>query len=101
MNKIVRTSKKATGGITPEEKYAMADHAQKWIKIAMQTGKGDRTAIFESINGIYAAANLKKPRIVIVPSPLVMAFAYGASAAIWYARKHPKKKDAATYAATR
>lgn len=36
---------------------------------------------------------MKTPRVVIVPSPLVMAFAYGAAAAIW------QKNGAATFAA--
>ena len=100
MGKIVRTPTRAEGGITIDEKAAMDIHTKKWIDIAMKTGQGDRTAIYESIKGIYLAANLKAPRIVIVPSPLVMAFAYGASAAIWYERKNKKITHAATRAAT-
>lgn len=98
MAKIVRTKSKAHGGITEAEKKLMDEHAQLWIKRAMRTDPVEPHKIVPAIEGMYAAANLKKPRVVIVPSPLVMAFAYGSSAAIWYARKHPKK--AATYAAT-
>ena len=100
MNKIIRTKTKAHGGITSHEKELMAKHSDFWISRAMRTAPIEPDKIIPAIEGIYAAANLKKPRVVIVPSPMVMAFAYGASAAIWYARKHPKT-DAATYAATR
>ena len=95
MNKIIRTKTKAHGGITSHEKELMAKHSDLWISRAMRTAPIEPDKIIPAIEGIYAAANLKKPRVVIVPSPMVMAFAYGASAAIWYARKHPK-----TYAAT-
>ena len=99
MANFIRTKTKAHGGITAREKELMAGHAKLWISRAMRTDPIEPDKIIPAIEGIYAAANLKKPRIVIVPSPLVMAFAYGASAAIWYARK--TGKSAATYAATR
>jgi Zn-dependent protease with chaperone function len=65
----------------------------------MRTDPIDPAKIVPAIEGLYAAAKLKKPRVVIVPSPLVMAFAYGASAWIWHCRKNGK--DAATHDATR
>ena len=99
MAKIVRTKSKAYGGITPEEKARMNEHAKLWISRAMRTDPIEPDKIIPAIEGLYQVAGLKKPRVVIVPSPLVMAFAYGASAAIWYARKNPAKGDA-TYAAT-
>ena len=34
---IVRTKTKASGGITADEKARMAEHAKKWIQIAMRT----------------------------------------------------------------
>lgn len=37
MSKIVRTKTKVTGGITVSEKARMAEHAKKWIGIAMRT----------------------------------------------------------------
>jgi len=104
MTKIIRTKTKAHGGITAKEKALMDKHLQLWISRAMRTAPIEPDKIITAIEGIYDAAGLKKPRVVIVSSPLVMVFAYGASAAIWYARKHPKKThatDAATRAATR
>ena len=109
--KIVRTKSKALGGITEHEKALMDEHAKLWIARAMRTDPIEPDKIIPAIEGLYAAAGLKKPRVVIVPSPLVMAFAYGASAAIWYARKNATRiatynatdiaTDIATYNATR
>ena len=82
MAKIIRTKTKAHGGITPQEKIAMDAHAELWIKRALRTDPIEPDKIIPTIEGLYAAAGLKKPRVVIAPSPLVMAFAYGASAAI-------------------
>jgi Zn-dependent protease with chaperone function len=92
---IIRTKTKAHGGITPAEKALMDEHSKLWISRGMRTAPIEPDKIAPAIEGIYAAAGLKKPRVVIVPSPMVMAFAYGASAAIWYAQK-----NAATRAAT-
>ena len=102
MAKIVRTPTKATGGITPEEKLRRDAVAQEWIGIAMRTRPIDPEKIIPAIKGIYAAAKLKEPRVVIVPSPLVMAFAYGAAAWIWYCRKQATDQatDQATVQAT-
>lgn len=94
MTKIIRTPNAANGGITAAEKSRMDEHSALWIKRAFRTETTDPAKIGPAIEGIYTAAGLKKPRVVIVPSPLVMAFAYGASAAIWYNRD-------ATYIATR
>lgn len=93
---IGRTKTKATGGITPEEKIKLDAVAREWIDIAMRTEPIEPDKIIPAINGLYAAAGLKKPRVIIAPSPAVMAAAYGASAWIWYCRKH----DTATLDAT-
>ena len=101
MSKIVRTATEATGGITPDEKRQMDEVAQLWIGRALRTTPIEREKIVPAIEGLYAAAKLKKPRVVIVPSPLVMAYAYGAAAAIWYSRTRNKPLGvAATRAAT-
>ena len=97
MKKISRTKTRAEGGITPQEKLALDAHAQKWIANAMRTDRADPVEVGEAIRGLYAAANLKAPRVVLVSSPIVMAAAYGAAAAIWHGRKDA---DDATYAAT-
>ena len=100
---IIRTKTKATGGITPQEQAQMALVAQDWIKIAMRTDPIMPEKIIPAIEGIYVTAKLKKPKVIIVPSPLVLAFAYGASAWILHCRKNNTRAatDAATYAATR
>ncbi|MCX7898508.1 MAG: hypothetical protein N2444_00195 [Methylocystis sp.] len=94
MAKIVRTSNKATGEITKEEKEALAEHTKLWIKRAFRTEPIEPEKIIPAIEGLCEAAGLKKPRVVIVPSPLVMAFAYGAAAAIWEARRGRQASDA-------
>ena len=99
MAKIIRTPTRAEGGITPEEKVAMDAIAQKWIGIAMRTDPIEPDKIVPAVHALYAVAGLKQPRVVIVPSPLVMAFAYGASAWVWHCRKNPVT-DFATEAAT-
>lgn len=91
------------GGITTEEKRLLDQHAQLWIERSRRTSQIEPDKIIPAIKGIYAAAGLKEPKVIIVPSPVVMAFAYGASATIW----GRKASDAATtaidaaYAATR
>ena len=100
MEKITRTPIKATGGITPEEKIKMDAIADKWIKNTLRTDKADIKEVERSITALYAAAGLKKPRIVLVPSPFVGRLASGISAAIWHLRKNSNTNDAATSAAT-
>jgi hypothetical protein len=103
VSKIIRTPTRAEGGITPEEKARMDVIAQKWINVAMRTEPIEPNKIIPAVHALYEAAGLKKPRVVIVPSPLVMAFAYGAAAWIWHCRKQDKSlkaTDAATRAAT-
>ena len=100
MTKILRTPTKATGGITDAERDAMKKHADLWISRAMRTTPVNVDEITSAVHDLYAAAGLKQPRVVVVPSPLVMAFAYGASAAIWWNRKTADATDNATVDAT-
>ena len=86
MTKIVRTPTKATGGVTDAELAAIKNHSELWISRAMRTTPVNVAEITSDIENLYAVAGLKTPRVVVVPSPLVMAFAYGASAAIWHNR---------------
>jgi hypothetical protein len=95
MSKIIRTPTRAEGGITAEEKILLDAHAQLWIKRAMRTDPIEADKIVPAIEGIYEAAGLKKPRVVIASSPLVMAFSYGAAAALL-----KKQTGAATASAT-
>ena len=110
MAAIVRTATRCTGGVTPEEKTRLDAHAAKWIANAMRTDPVAPERLVPAIKALYAAAGLKEPRVVIAPSPLVMAFAGGFAAAIWWARKNHARAlregftwpatRAATYAAT-
>ena len=100
MTKIVRTPTKATGGITDAERDEMKKHADLWISRAMRTTPVDVDEITSAVHDLYAAAGLTQPRVVVVPSPLVMAFAYGASAAIWWNRKTDNATRNATDNAT-
>ena len=75
MNKIIRTPSKAHGGITSVEKEKMDQHAKLWIARAMRTEPINREKITLSIQALYKAANLPLPRVIIVPSPIVMATA--------------------------
>jgi hypothetical protein len=105
MTKMIRTKTKATGGITAEEKAKMDEIAAFWTANAFRTDPVDPDRLTSAIKRLYAVAGLKEPRVVIVPSPLVMAFAYGASAAIWHGRSSASAAtadatDAATAAAT-
>ncbi|MBK8424400.1 MAG: hypothetical protein IPL30_10980 [Elusimicrobia bacterium] len=106
--KIVRTPTRASGGITSEEKMRMGALVEKWKSIAFQTGRCDVTKITDAIERLYASAGLKKPRVVVVPSPFVMACAYGVASCWWALRGKLKSveatasdTEAATRAATR
>ena len=101
--KIVRTLSSAKGGITAAERAAMKIHTDMWVARAMRTEPIEPEKIASAIKALYAAAGLKEPRVVVAPSPLAMAFAYGAAAAIWHCRRDATRAAtyAATYAATR
>ena len=97
---ITRTPTKAAGGITQEEKRLLDEHARKWVKIIMRTEPIDPAKIIPAIERLYEVSGRKKPRVVVVSSPLVANLAGGLSAAILYLRKHGKPTDAATRDAT-
>src|SRR3990167_1100142 len=86
MSKLVRTPTRAEGGITPEEKSKMDAIAKKWIAKAFCTGDTDKEKLTQAIKDLYKVSGLKEPRVVIVPSPFVMACAYGLAAGWWYLR---------------
>src|SRR3989338_2462125 len=96
---IIRTKTRASGGITPEEEIKLKAHAELWIERAMRTTPIEKDKIVPAIEGLYNVSGLKKPRIIIVPSPLVMALAGGIASAVWYLRKNTATRNA-TYDAT-
>ena len=100
--KIIRRKDRAEGGLTDAERAAMAEHTKRWIANAMRTDQADPDEVRAAIIGLYAAADLPAPRVVLVPSPRVMAFAGGVAAAIWWLRDNAAEDpDLATYSATR
>ena len=101
MNKIIRTPVKAEGGITKNEKEKMDLITKKWIDIAFRTTSIDKEKITNAIYKLYESANLEKPRVVIVPSPLVGRIASGIAASVWYLRKTDVATNVAMDDATR
>ena len=87
--------------LTPEHRAQLPAWRDRWIANAMSTAAmsdADRSACFDAVHGMYAAAKLPPPKaVVFVPSPFVLAFAGGFAAAIW--QRH-YATDAAAWAAT-
>ena len=109
MSKIVRTPTRAEGGITEDEKKQMDLITRKWIKIAFRTDPIDKKTITKAIKELYKVCGLDEPLVVIVPSPYVMALAYGLASGVWELKSNNKittdyatrsTRDA-TFAATR
>lgn len=93
MAKFVRTPTYVAGGLTEDEKVAMAAHTQKWVANALSTEPVEPARLTAAIRSLYRVTGQKQPRVVIVPSPLVMAFAGGFAAAIWESRKRGAVTD--------
>ena len=81
---IIRTPTRAEGGITEEEKVQLEAHSQMWIKRILRTEPTDREQLTQAIRDLYRVSDLKEPNVSIVNSPIIMAAAYGAAAAMWY-----------------
>jgi hypothetical protein len=75
------------GGVTEAEKLLVKAHADKWIANAMRTDPVNHDVLTAAIKKLYLISGLKEPVVVIVPSPIVMAFAGGFSAAILHSKK--------------
>ena len=89
-SKIIRSAAKVAGGITDEEKILLDRHANLWIGRIFRTEPINHNKRTSAIEKLYEMSDLKKPRVVIVPSPLVAALAGSFAAGIWYLRKNPK-----------
>ena len=76
------TQNNAHRPITKRDKQLIDQHATLWIDRAMRMDPIESDKIIPAIEGLYRHAGMKAARVIIVPSPLVMAFAFGAAAAI-------------------
>jgi hypothetical protein len=66
----------------------MAAHSALWIQRAFRTEPANAAILEEAIKGIYRAAKLAEPRVILVPSPLVMVMAGGIASVWWYLFKN-------------
>jgi hypothetical protein len=71
------------------ERYgdSLVQYGGTWTERATRTAPIQPETIVPAIEALYRAASFDKPRVVIVPSPGVMAFAGTFAAAIWEKRK--------------
>ena len=76
-NEIVRTPTKVAGGVTKEEEVLLKQHADMWIKRIVSTETADFSKLEPAIKGLYRAANLAEPEVILVNSPIQMVFMYG------------------------
>ena len=93
--------------LTDEHRAQLKPWADKWIANAMSTAAMtdlDREICRDAVRRLYEAGGCVPPpveRIVFVSSPMVMRFAAGAAAWIWYQRSATDSAtDSATYSAT-
>jgi hypothetical protein len=86
--KLIRRPEYAEGEITADERKLLDAHTQLWLQRSMRTQAIEPETITAAIKQLYAVAGLKEPRVVIVPSPLVMKIAGGFAAAVWQFRKN-------------
>ncbi|MBK7684840.1 MAG: hypothetical protein IPJ25_01440 [Rhodocyclaceae bacterium] len=79
------------------ERYgdSLVQYGEIWTERATRTAPIQPETIVPAIEALYRAASLNKPRVVIVPSPGVMAFAGMFAAAIWEKRKTNPEYDPA------
>jgi len=60
--------------LSQEQVARLAEFRERWLRIGLATGPGDRAAAIAGVNEAYAAAGLKSPKIVIwLGSPLAGA----------------------------
>ena len=69
--------------------------ASAWIRRALRTTPIEPEVIVPAIEALYVRAGLAQPRVVVVPSPGVMAFAGAFAAKIWSKRATDPSYDAA------
>lgn len=89
---IVRTPTRASGGLTAEEREKMKAYTEMWVKRILRTDPIIPEKIIPAIKELYKVSGLKEPRVVVVPSPRVMAIAGGIASGIWWLKKNPDNK---------
>jgi hypothetical protein len=77
MNQIIRTPNKVAGGVTPEETVKLKEHTDMWTKRILSTEPADFSKLEPAIKGLYRVSNLQEPEVLLVESPLMMAFMFG------------------------
>ncbi len=89
--------------LTAEQTAMLAVVRDEWIANSLRTGRAtaaERREIVEHVVGLYATAQLKAPRVVVVRSPREMAVVGGAAAWWWHCQQGSAATSAATDAAT-
>ena len=88
--------------LTPEHAEILKTWKDQWIANAFDCSPmtdDDRAKCVEAAEKMYEIAGLKKPIVVIVPSPFVLRFASGFACATWHIRKTGFKPFLSTDAA--
>lgn len=93
----MRYAMKLSRDITVNDKRKIKKYAEFWGKCNRRTEPIEPNKIIPIIEGLYEVSGLKKPRVIIVPSPLIMAFVYGAASAIWYKNLTIEDEHTASY----
>jgi hypothetical protein len=93
-SEFMREKTRVRGSLTPAECQKLIDLQRLWARRTARTEPVDPNKIIPAIEGIYAAAGLKRPWIAIARSPLELAFANGAAAAACQIRDRQSKMSA-------
>lgn len=79
--------------LTPAQKDQLAVYRDEWTKVVLSTGllsAEEREKVIVAVKDLYRFSKLSEPKVVIVPSPIVMARAGGAAAWWWHNKKQNK-----------
>ena len=87
MSSLSGISRSTKTSLTPEDKQAIAAISEKWDRVLMRTEPIEPDKIIPAIEALYRTAGRECKRVVIVPSPMIAAFVYGAATWIWHTRK--------------
>ena len=80
--------------LTPRSRAHLAEWRDMWIARAMSTEpmSPEECAIAtDAVRGLYGAANLPAPTVVMAGGPISATIAAGIAAAVWYLREHPEE----------